>query len=266
MNVGNDINIAFGVTVDWLDYTAVTITSILCNSNPTDRYNFFIMSESFDDKIKQKFENLAKIKNNAEFNYIKINHERFAGCIHDWRGVSASYRLILSSLLDIDKILYLDSDIIFLNDAKMLYSKPINNYYIAAVKDKMWYSMRERIQCENLPFFINSGVLLMNLEEFRKNNLEAQIFDKLTKYDWYTDQDVLNDVCAGKIKLLPIKYNLMPMEGSVGDFIYKDLGDDYRFYIQNPYLIHYSMKPWVVNTTPFAEKWYKYKKIMDKLL
>ncbi len=253
------INIALGMTQDWQKYARVTIASILLNASSKDEYYFYIMSDEFTQDDKRNFVKLSLIKD-AEFEFIKMNESDFEGVIHDWLGVSSSYRLKLSTITKLDKVLYLDSDVIILKNINELYSIDVSDYYMAAVEDKMSFWMRNRIagMGENNPF-INGGVQLMNLTNFRKDNLENIIFEKLRSNVGYTDQDVINDVCHKKILSLPLKYNLMLAEGD----IYKDRKEELQEAKKAPVIIHYMRKPWVDKNVEFADYWLRYNKYLE---
>ena len=98
-----NINIALGMTQDWMKYSQVTIASILDNASISDEYKFYIMSDSFTEEAKNNFEKLCKIKE-CEFIFLEMNEKDFEGAIHDWLGISSSYRLKLSSTTNEEKI------------------------------------------------------------------------------------------------------------------------------------------------------------------
>lgn len=248
-----DIHIAFGATEDWLKYTKITITSILLNAKDTDNYTFYILAEDFHPATIQSLKKLYAV-GNCELEFIKIDNSGFEGAVHDWLGVSASYRLILSSLVPhLDKILYLDSDIIVNKNIAKLYNTDVTDYYLAAVEDKYSDRMKVRVGLAENQTFINTGVQLFNLKRFREENLEDIIFKKLRESDYYTDQDVINDVCRDNILQLPIKFNLMVSDG------YPTRREEYEKALKDiPTIIHYTIKPWKTPHCPYREYWDKY--------
>ena len=59
--------------------------------------------------------------------------------------------------------------------------------------------------------YFNSGVLLMNLDYWRKHNVAQQLIDYLRQYPercWFPDQDALNAVLEGKVKFMDYRYNM----------------------------------------------------------
>jgi len=261
------INIAFGVTNDWINYTFVTICSILSNSNKSNNYKFYIMSDIKEDEFYQSFNEIIQKLNNiqpSEYVYIKINNSDFADVVHDKRvGISAYYRLKLSSLVKEDKIIYLDSDLIVLDDIANLWDYDIKNYLLAGVEDKYSDIMKDKSELYKDEIYINSGVLLINLERFQENNIENLIFQKLKEENNdYSDQDVLNNICKGQILYLPLKYNLMLTCND--NMAFPTRKDEYEQSLKNPMILHYSIKPWIL-PVQYSEYWRKYAEKIQSL-
>ena len=253
------INIAYGMTTDWFEYSYVAIASVLSNASDEDDYYFYIMANSFSQEAIDGFNKLKKIRS-AEFEFITIDDSYFEGAIHDWLGVSSSYRLHLPSLVNEPKILYLDTDIIALKNIAELYETDISNYYLAAVEDKHGNLMKTRLKFAPEETFFNGGMQLLNLDKFREDGLEAIIMQKLREVLFYTDQDVINDVCRGKILSLPLKYNIMPVMSA-----YKTRKAEFLETLPNPVLVHFTAKPWKGAKCAHSDKWYFYKNIVDNL-
>lgn len=257
------IKIAFGVTKDWLNYTYVTMCSILSNANVFDYYCFYIMCDIDEDEFEKSFCS-AKEKLNSihkfEYEYIKMDNSDFDGVIHDTRvGISASYRLKLASLTGEDKIIYLDSDVVVLDNISKLWDYNIENYLIGAVEDKYSDMMKCHANLDYDDTYINSGVLLMNLKKFRETNLEEQIFDKLRENTTYSDQDVLNDVCRKQVLYLPLKFNLMVIRDDPNSFPKRR--EEFTEALKEPVVIHYVIKPWFL-PVQYSEHWFKYANIL----
>ena len=256
------INIAFGATKNWLKYTYVSICSILSNAKKEDNYKFYIMCDTTDETFSDVVRALDSIKK-SEYEYILMDNSWFDGVIHDWLGVSSSYRLKLPSLIEDDKVLYLDSDIAAVSDISELYIQNIEDYYIGAIEDKCSDMMRVRVKlAEGEGPFVNGGVLLMNLKKFREDNLEEIIFEKLREKKFYTDQDVINDICRNKILSLPLKYNLMYLRNN---HFYKNRREELASAIESPVIIHYILKPWRGDALK-GDIWLKYKEKLDGIL
>ena len=257
------INVAFGVTEAWLRYVYVTICSILANAEEDDSFKFYIMCDTTDINFEPMVKALNEIKK-ADYKFLLMDNSEFDGAIHDWLGVSSSYRLKLPSLVDDDKILYLDADTIVLDDIKKLYSYDVSDYYLAAIEDKLSTKMRKRVNLKDGETFINGGVQLMNLKRFREDNLEEKIFVKLRESKFYTDQDVINDICRGKILSLPLVFNLMAMEEDNKE-VYANRREEYENALENAIILHYTNKPWS-GMVKHGEFWFMYADLLTQLL
>ena len=253
------INIALGMTPEWFEYAQVTIASVLTHSSQDDEYYFYIMANRFEEDDIEAFNRLKKMRS-IEIEFLKIDDTFFEGAIHDWLGVSSSYRLILSSLVQESKILYLDSDIIARKDIAELYKTDISDYYLAAVEDKCSLMMKSRVNLAPHENFYNGGMQLINLDKFREDDLENVIMKTLRLSTFYTDQDVINDVCRKNILSLPIKYNLMPVLNA-----YKNRREEFLNDLKDPVLVHFTTKPWKGVNNMYVNEWFHYKNIVDRL-
>ncbi|MCQ2381805.1 MAG: lipopolysaccharide biosynthesis protein [Clostridia bacterium] len=100
-----------------------------------------------------------------------------------------------------DKVLYLDTDTIAMQDITILWNQDVEGYHFGAVLDhygKVFIS----------PKYINAGVLLLNLRQMNKDHVLEQCRELIrTKKLKFSDQSVLNQVSKGFIKYLPRKFN-----------------------------------------------------------
>ena len=172
--------------------------------------------------------------------------------------------------------MYLDVDIIVLNDLLKLYETNIESYYVAGVVDLDTAIIRGNKYTNNIGIkdssqYINAGVLLMNLEKIRNDEIEKKFEEFINKnknnkkWQWH-DQDVINSVCYNMIYTLPYKFNVMIHQFSKIN-IYKVLAKK-NFYAEalkkafkSPEIIHYSgIKPWSIYVTSFSPIWWDYAK------
>ena len=259
------INIAFGVTEDWLEYSFITMCSILSNCDKNYDYKFFILSNISEEKYAKTYEKFSiKLSQIFPFfiEYIKLETSDFENIVHDERvGISAYFRLKLSSKTTVNKLIYLDSDLILKNDISKLWNINLGTNFLGAVEDKYSALMTQKANLNDNDTYYNSGVLLMNLEEFRNSNLEEKIFQKLKEpNNDYSDQDVLNDLCRGRILSLPLKYNLMLPPDDPNSFPKRKR--EYNDALKNPWILHYSIKPWIL-PVQYSEHWREYKERLN---
>ncbi len=114
-------------------------------------------------------------------------------------SVDMYLRLFAFDLLpNIDKALYLDADIIVNMDIRKLFNINIDNKLVAAVEDygvAFDYKENSNYWIKKNRTYLNSGVILFNLDLFRKKINKKTIVDTIVQYKnklLYPDQDVLN--------------------------------------------------------------------------
>lgn len=208
------INIVFGIDSKYAKYCSVTVASILSNhklNSKEDTIKFYFLSpedNSISEKDRKQILELKKIQN-FDYEFINIAMDEYKGLPYDRKITKAAYnRLLIPKILNhnIEKVIYLDSDLIVIDDILKLWNYDITNYLLAAVKDY------ERTN-SNISYF-NSGVLILNLKELRtfdfyckwKNYIKDLSDIKSLKY---FDQDILNYITEGKVLLIPKEFNAM---------------------------------------------------------
>ena len=135
------------------------------------------------------------------------------------------YKLMIPRLLGrmepgVERCVYLDSDLVVERDIDELYGADMNGCLVAGVRDRLVLrdvsdGFRRSMGVPTLDTYVNTGVLLMDvrglIESGTATRLEAAGYRSDLRYN---DQDVVNSVCYGAIKLLPCKFN------ASGSYIY----------------------------------------------
>jgi lipopolysaccharide biosynthesis glycosyltransferase len=135
-------------------------------------------------------------------------------------SVGTLFRLLIPDVLTVDRVIYMDSDIIVNLDIRELWDIPLEDRSLAGVLDRVDMKPLRRFSATALKFaligcdrmtYINAGVLLMNLNRIRKKyNLAAQSaewFDKHGHCADNLDQDMINSCFRGDIKIIASKFN-----------------------------------------------------------
>jgi lipopolysaccharide biosynthesis glycosyltransferase len=109
---------------------------------------------------------------------------------------------------------------VILGDISKLYYTELADNILAAAPEQFVQNTKEfRLYAKKAlgvdpDGYVNAGVLLMNLKEFRKNEIEEKFVHLITEYDFDLldpDQAYLNYLCLGKIHVLPNGWNKEPM-------------------------------------------------------
>jgi lipopolysaccharide biosynthesis glycosyltransferase len=205
----------------------------LFKNNPHHEIHVYVMHAGLSSKSQLELEKLASLFEHKKIIFKEINdkkiREKFSRTlVIEYISVATYYRyLIADELPDIEKILYIDGDMLFNADITPIWRTPLGNNLFAAVPDN-WAMSDQKEYLASIGFkeptdkYFNAGLLLMNLAQIRKERVPEKLFDVTTgdKYKGklkFQDQDALNIVCKGKIKSLPKKYQYMSYD------FYRDL-------------------------------------------
>ena len=272
----NTIPVVFSADANYGYPMIFSELSMIRHAKEDTHYEFILLvSHDFPQKYKDVIDRHAK-EADMLVRYIDMQDAFEDVNMHIKHITQATYyRLKLPGLLpDIDKCLYLDVDIVVQNDLTELYEQDMEEYYIAGVKAAGYYYPPEKKQRNmdrlEMPVFdqyINAGVLLMNLKKLREDHMEEQ-FEKLMERDYSSqDQDILNVACYGKIKILPLKYNVMnkyyvshPENYDTDQRVSVCFSrEEFEEAGKDPYIIHFAdrWKPWDDMVGDMAEKWWE---------
>lgn len=177
------------------------------------------------------------------------------------------FRILLSSLVSdqVEKILYLDCDVIVLKDVSTLFQLDLENYGVAAVEDVMpgFDYHRNIIGIDLKQTGFCSGVLMINLKYWREHDCEKHMLDfgnRMGHKLWMEDQDILNHEFRGHWFKLPYKYMKTPM--SIASLDLQQRWADLEEYAFDPVIIHYAahVKPWLDIPIPDGKYYWEYVK------
>lgn len=181
------------------------------------------------------------------------------------------YRLFLSDMLPstIEKVLYLDGDIIVRHSLLPLWNSNLASYAVGVVMDAWDGDIRiyNRLRYPYQKGYFNSGVLLINLKYWRDNNIANEFSEYLNNFPErikQEDQDVMNVVLQDRKLMLPVKYNLQTaFLRKVPFFDYWKYEKEIKEAYADPTIVHFTEKnkPWIVtthNSHPFRSTFYIY--------
>ena len=253
MNNNFRMDICLSADDNYAKYMATAMISILKNSLEDEEIVFHLLDGGISDDSKKKLLSLKKIKNCEIYFYtpdIKKYEEWYSRGNYELWSPATFYRLSIPSMMpNIDKILYLDCDIIVNLNLKELFKIDIENYYALGCMDIGNSGMVFIDVCNNGADYFNAGVLMINIKLWRESNIEDIFYDYYSKnYSSYEfpDQDLLNEALKGKVKFIDRKWNFFPILSE------KPLDISINDYIEanKKSIIHYIVyKPWDTKST-----------------
>lgn len=210
------LDIAFSVNNRYAQYLGATILSILAH-HPKEEVRVHILYKEIAQSILQDLDNLAQQTPNLELHFHLLEDQQFSTIPirTEQFPIESFSRFLLPELLGhLDRILYLDVDILVHGNLMEVFQTDLEEFAIGAVveadifKYYQWY-------LDSLGFgpndaYFSSGVLLMDLDKMRQNGATNQLvtmaIDKARDYK-FPDQDILNLYYKGNFKQLSPAYN-----------------------------------------------------------
>lgn len=258
------------------DFMQVAIKSLFVNNRDSE-IELHVVTDGFSPEVETQIRQLGDFFGRE----IKIHTIDFS----EWGGKlpevdspllkipkATYFRFWLPEILhDKSKVLYLDTDVIVSQSIAELFCVDLSDYAFGAVVEPAMTEHRHLEEIglkKNSPYF-NAGMLLMNLDWFRRDDISGQCLNWIkdnAEVAKFMDQDALNVVCHGKILQLPARFNV-----TTGIFkrefygVYID-GKDWDEAVENPVIVHYTaFKPWITYWTPIKiykkRLWKRYRKM-----
>ncbi|SEH30280.1 glycosyltransferase family 8 protein [Selenomonas sp. KH1T6] len=231
-------HISFGISVDYTAQAGVLMTSI-ARCNRERKIIFHVFCDCLPDEDGQRVEELVSIYKNIGVVVYWVAKEQLMHIKSSQRYPTAIfYRLISAAVLypEVEKLLYLDSDILCLGSLRDLAEVDFEEICMAARDSGNWLPQHK--QDIGLPAeheYFNSGVLYMNLQAWNQAQISEQAVDLLGRKAFsFPDQDALNILIGQSYSPLDKKYNLFYEKRTAADLP------------QNTVFLHFAgdIKPW----------------------
>lgn len=231
------INVCVACDDNYSKYAGVVIASILSNAAPQDDLHFYILDGGISEQRKTEINSLKSIKD-CNIIFKTVNEDLYeeykkVGTL-EHISFATYYRLKLPSmLLDIDRIIYLDCDMVVLSSLRELFNIDIKEKCIAGCEDigaKKIFSKYKN--------YVNAGMLLFDLDKMRKENIEQKFLDYTAENIGnlkHSDQDIINYSCKESIYILDEEWNVQSSNFT-----------NRSSYTSKPKIIHFiaKRKPW----------------------
>lgn len=260
-------HICYALNDGYSDYVAVSIISLL--ENNSGYFHFHILTDYISERNVQKLSHLVS-KYNALLTVHKIDDTKLEGQKMTWSKYTW-FRIFTSEYIkeNVDKVLYLDVDVIISGNIDELFKIDLTDKAVAAVPDIMTvypHVIRKVGYDVNKGYFC-AGVLLMNLDYFREHSLANKILDFALKNPErinFPDQDALNFICQDSKVNLPLKYDILRPFFTDSKFIVK-FREEVLNALVDPKIIHYAgCNPWKYESEHhyFENKFWEYAKLL----
>lgn len=204
------MNILYSSDDNYAKISMVSLASMLENNKEMKKIKIYYIDDNISIENKKKIIEIVNLfKREIEFISSDILDTSFI--MKTNFSKAGYYRLLISNIILEDKILYIDCDTLILNSLEKLWNINMKNIPIAGVVDTVQNYVATSVGMKNNSSYINSGVMLINLDYWRKNDIEKEIMNFFNQYSGkvpHHDQGVINGVFENKY-ILEAKYNFM---------------------------------------------------------
>lgn len=267
------INIVFACDSNYAQHATVAMMSILKNTGNPSRIVFYLLDDQIGELVKQKIRTSIEHEH-SQVVFCKVDANRFSDFYVSGQLSRAAYfRLEMGALLPetVKKVIYLDCDLLVLDDICKMWDYDMHNHPLAAVMDlgimaskKDWRNKQQKLGFQKTDNYFNSGVLMIDLKSWREHAYGSQAEQLAKKNDYrHHDQDALNSVFHNDWQPLPLRWNVIPPVWYLFLKIlrrkhFRRLAIDARAHIS---ILHYAggYKPWeYTEYEAFNAKYYEY--------
>jgi len=198
-------------------YQLCVMLSSLIKSNPDTDFDVYVMNSALTDDDFQAVCQRIPAQRCRLIDIKTGEHEFEDAPVTDRYPREMYFRIFAAKYLpeSLDRILYLDPDIVVLGSVAELYEMNMESFYYAAashVKEVMRKINQLRLGMDEEGPYINSGVMLMNLKLLRSSQNEKEVYDYIRQNEKLLilpDQDVLSGLYSDRIySLEPLRYNM----------------------------------------------------------
>ena len=218
------IPIFFACDNNYYKYTAVVIKSIMENASKDYKYKFYVLTLGIDDENQKKA--VLDLKPNFEIEFVNVQkyYESIQDKLpcRDYYNKTIYFRIFIADMFpELDKAIYIDSDTVVLGD--------ISEFYNIDLGDNLIGACAEQVMCQidlygtyvennlglNRYTYFNDGHILINCKKFREECVLEQFLNLLDVYECKVtqDEDYLNIICEGKVRLINNAWNVETFEG-----------------------------------------------------
>ena len=207
----------------------VLMLSILRFAPPSavETLRFHVLGDDLDDADKRLLEGIAARRENTEVAFYEparvlsaetaeqIDETLQNTPSHGYLAKSAYYRILAADLLpqDVRRALYLDGDIVCTGSLADLFATDLKGCPVGMCLDTATSSIYSYNRLGYPPHegYFNSGVILFDLDAWRRENLTQCMLDYLSlnaKKLLVLDQDLINACLHGRVAHLDFSFNV----------------------------------------------------------
>jgi len=267
----------------YVPHLAALIVSVFRSTRPDVYVDFIVLDGGLTKGQRKLVQSLARLRDAAAISFVDMRFKHLHTPVHSYFARATFFRLSLPDILEKrDQILFLDTDMVVIDDLWDVASVDLEGALVAATPDLVMRAFSEMGvrsldqtggltskdylanylgMGESGHAYFQAGLLVMDLAAMRAEKLsERLIADLAGNTYWFLDQDVLNKNLLGRVKLLDNRYNVVWMDNLHASALG---GSDHLLYTdasQDPAVVHFAGigKPWLNLLNPYSHYYWQH--------
>lgn len=262
------------------------IQSIVDNSSDENGYELFLFCDQVTLTNKKRLLSVIDSRENFRIRFVDTSALYDSGQMHTSEHFTAATyaRLFIPSVLpDHDRVVFIDSDMIVLDDVAKLHKIDIGEKKLGAVKDLVMEGfikfehqtpkvfkgqtaesyLLNYLGMKNPDNYFQAGLLIFDIQKIKSDLVcEKMVKTIYEKRYWYHDQDILNKVFEGEVCYLDIAWNVYHGNGTTERFFPNLKLSSYLSFIESRQrlkAVHFAgdQKPWTNPDVDYADLYFK---------
>ena len=276
-----NVPVVFSLDNNYVPQLSVVLHSLVAHCEKNYNYDIIILQKDIGAENKAKL--IREFSDMCNISLRFVDMQPYVNNLNLYTGnrltVETYFRLFLPYILEeYTKVIYLDCDIAILHDLAEMYRVDMGDNLLAATRDcgiigfchnknfdRLEYT-HAVLKLKNIDDYIQAGVIMLNLEQFRQTYTQDAIVHLITTHNFrHHDQDALNILCEGRVCFLPQQWDFvienkrLKMVESIR-MAPPQISEAYFAARENPYIVHYAseLKPWLFPQCELGDKYTTY--------
>ncbi|MDE5753725.1 MAG: glycosyltransferase family 8 protein [Oscillospiraceae bacterium] len=276
-----ELHIVYASDDRFAEILGVSLVSLYENNGDMNEIFVYVLDSGISEANKNRLLSICTKYDREEIQFISARDisKILSMNVNTDRGSLSQYaRLFVSRDLPeaLERVLYLDCDIIVNSSLYELWNLDLEGKTIAALKDAFSKQYRKNIELQPNDIMFNSGVMLIDMKRWKENQIERKLLSFIKRHNGVIqqgDQGALNAVLSKDIYCFHPRFNSITI---FYDFTYEEMQvyrkpvdfyskKDIKQAVERPVIIHYttsftSTRPWIEGSKHrYKDRWLYYK-------
>ncbi len=279
----NIVPICFSANDNYIPLLATQIISIIKNSSEQNNYDIVVLMTQISDENKVKLLSLIASHPNFSIRFVDVAPYIYGYSFYIESDITNTkysdeiyFRVLAPAIMaNYAHVIYLDADLVVLDDLANLLKTASDDHLISAVRDyegiaNCYNNNYERTKYRigelgitNFDNYFISGVIILNIQKFNEIFNTKYLLDLAVSKNWKQyDQDLLNYLCKGSVNIIGAEWDFVEDINGIYHSMPKDLFNEFVKSEDKPKIIHYSAnrKPWIRTESKYNKYFWEYAK------